>query len=362
MYGSIGKLGIATIPLTTNQAIAFTDPQPLESKFLFWYLMSIRGDLARLGQGGTQLNISQSILKQVPFIVAPLAEQRRIVAALEEHLSDLDAAVAELERVRANISRYREAVQDEAVGSGNGRWTWTTLGEHLTGIEAGASFKCEERPPDRGETGVVKVSAVTWGTYDDAESKTVRSAERVVERLLIEPGDFLFSRANTIKLVGACVIAERVTRRVMLSDKILRFTFRDLNPRWALLVLRSAPGRAEIERLATGNQESMRNIGQDRIRAIRLPVPSAVEQQTLVAEVERRLAIADRTAAEIDIQLARAARLRQSILKRAFEGKLVPQDPNDEPASALLGRIRAERATSRPERRSRSREPSARSR
>src|SRR5207253_1064769 len=136
-------------------------------------------------------------------------------AALEEHLSDLDAAVAGLERARANVERFRGSVQSHAVESGRVRWQWATLGEFLSAIEAGASFKCDERPPEGDETGVVKVSAVTWGVYDQTESKTVRSSDRVDERLLIRPGDFLFSRANTIKLVGACVIAEHVTRRVM---------------------------------------------------------------------------------------------------------------------------------------------------
>lgn len=111
-----------------------------------------------------------------------------------------------------------------------------------------------------------------------------------------------------------------------------------------LYVLRSQHGRSEIERLATGNQESMRNIGQDRIRRIRLLLPPLQEQQRIIAEVERVLSVADETEQAVRFQLRRAQRLRQSVLKRAFEGKLVPQDPNDEPASALLDRLRAARA------------------
>lgn len=150
----------------------------------------------------------------------------------------------------------------------------------------------------------------------------------------------------------------------MLSDKILRLRFHGLIPRWALIVLRSAHGRAEIERLATGNQESMRNIGQDRIRSIRIPLPGSEEQQSIVEEVERRVAAANRIAMDLDIQLARAARLGQAVLKRAFEGRLVPQDPNDEPASVLLDRIRAGRdaggpASARGDRPVRSRRPSS---
>ena len=74
-----------------------------------------------------------------------------------------------------------------------------------------------------------------------------------------------------------------------------------------------------------------------------IPLPPIAEQHRVVAEVERRLSLVQQTEVAVDANLRRAERLRQSVLKRAFEGRLVPQDPNDEPASVLLERIRAER-------------------
>ena len=109
--------------------------------------------------------------------------------------------------------------------------------------------------PAPGETGVVKVSAVTWGTFDDAESKTCTRPEYVNERLLVRPGDLLISRANTMDLVGACVLVGCVDRRVMLSDKILRLEGPAEFRLWILWYLRSLWGRTQIERRATGNQQ-----------------------------------------------------------------------------------------------------------
>lgn len=104
-------------------------------------------------------------------------------------------------------------------------WMWASLADLLTSIETGKSFKCEERPPQAEEVGVVKVSAVSWGEYREQESKTCLDEQRINPDLFVKSGDFLFSRANTQELVGACVIAGKTSLRVMLSDKILRFNF-----------------------------------------------------------------------------------------------------------------------------------------
>lgn len=252
-----------------------------------------------------------------------LDQQRAIVAEIEKQFTRLEAGVEALKRVQANLKRYRAAVLKAACEGKlvptEADWKETVLGEVLIGIEAGRSFKCEERPPKSGEVGVVKVSAVTWGTYDEMESKTCLDKSRVEEKYLIRSDEFLFSRANTIELIGACVIAKKVRLQVMLSDKILRFCFTgEVNPSWILYWLRSGFGRSEIERLATGNQNSMRNIGQDRIRQIVIKLPPLSEQKRIVEEVERRLSVIEEIEAIVSTNLQRANRLRQSILHKAF--------------------------------------------
>ena len=97
MYGSIGKLGIANRELATNQAIAFALENEINMKYLFYYLLSIRSDLNRLGKGATQLNISQTVLKSYPFPLPPLAEQHRIVQQIESYFTAFDQIENELE-------------------------------------------------------------------------------------------------------------------------------------------------------------------------------------------------------------------------------------------------------------------------
>ena len=296
----------------------------VQSRYVLYYLRSIESGLDALGTGTTFKAISGGILRSIPIPIAPTAQQERIVAEIEKQFSRLNEAVANLKRAKANLKRYKAAVLKAAVegkfvSSDPSGWTRTSLGTVLTTIEAGRSFKCAERLPSIRQTGVVKVSAVTWGTYNEEESKTCLDPGRIETRYFIKPGDFLFSRANTIQLVGACVIAQKVTRKIMLSDKILRFHFSDtVVPQWVLYWLRSDIGRKEIQRLSTGNQESMRNIGQDRIRQIAFALPGLEEQRTIVAEVERRLSVIEELETAVQANLTRADRLRQAILASLF--------------------------------------------
>jgi type I restriction enzyme S subunit len=361
-----------------------------DAKYLNYFLNSpiakIVGNKVK-SDGVNQSNINGTKLVNYPFPYCSIEEQRRIVEKIEELLSDLDNGIASLTTAQRQLKVYRQSVlkwafegklteawrktlmrddpdlldgenflQQILEKRGEGLTTPSTqidnsaplaqgwcsayIGNILQHIEAGKSFQCVERPPTMNEIGVAKVSAVTWGEYNEQESKTCVDKARIDQRLLITVGDFLFSRANTIELVGACVIAKQVKLRVMLSDKTLRFRFaEDFNSSFLLYFLRSRFGRQQIESLSTGNQESMRNIGQERIKRIELPFPGRLEQDRIVQEIERRLSVCDMLEATIVECFVRADALLQSILKLAFEGRLAPQSPDDESAEVLLRRI-----------------------
>src|SRR5690606_27584861 len=125
----------------------------------------------------------------------------------------------------------------------------------------------------------------------------------------------------------------------------LRFVLvrEDLKP-WLLYLLRSQIGRRQIERLATGNQESMKNIGQERLRSIAVPLGPKDEIHHAIALTEQELARTSQQIRANEFALKQSTAQRENILRAAFAGQLVPQDPNDELASVLLERIRAERA------------------
>jgi len=369
LYGAtIGKLAFLGVDAATNQAVCgIYKNENIDSYYLYYYLFSKKPSLVKQGIGGAQPNISQGILKNLELPLPPLPEQKAIVFKIEELLSDLENGKQQLQIAQKQLKIYRQSLlkwafegklclnhdscdlldeQDfkKELENNPGNhinpnnpssanlpkgWKVSELGDVLNKIEAGKSFRCEERPPKQNEVGVLKVSAVTWQVFNEIESKTVVDIERVNKDYFVKKDDFLFSRANTLDLIGAVVLVNSIERNLMLSDKTLRFIFNsNVSKKYILYYLRSKKGRSEIQRLSTGNQESMRNIGQQRIKQITLPLPPLSEQQLIVDELESKLTVCDKIEETISQSLLQAESLRQSILKKAFCGELVQNHVN----------------------------------
>lgn len=201
-------------------------------------------------------------------------------------------------------------------------WATCQLGDLLRHIQAGKSVKCDERPPEGDEPGLVKISAVTWGKFEEIESKTLLTAEGLDERNKICPGDLLISRANTLELVGAPVVVQTISKNLYLSDKVLRLELAESLREWALVCLRSESGRTQIESLATGNQLSMRNISQDALRAIEMPLPPEEEQKRIAQQLNLLLTQVDALKARIESILLLIQRFREAVLRAAISGRL----------------------------------------
>jgi type I restriction enzyme S subunit len=201
-------------------------------------------------------------------------------------------------------------------------WAEICLGDLISRIEAGKNLRCREQPPVNGEKGIIKISAVTWGEFLEDESKTLDGNHNFNTIWQIRPGDFLISRANTIELVGACVIVRSVNRTLMLSDKVLRLQMPDEWKEWLLLFLRSSLGRFQIENLATGNQLSMRNISQGNMRRIVVPLPPFPEQKRIVEKLRQVLSCVSSARERLTNIPAVLKRFRQTVLAAACSGRL----------------------------------------
>lgn len=201
-------------------------------------------------------------------------------------------------------------------------WCRAELGALIERIEAGLNVKCEERPPLNGEKGLVKISAVTWGRFDEKQSKTLPTDIPVADAARIRSGDLLFSRANTIELVGASVLVETVEKTLYLSDKVLRLVVPEASKRWVNYALKTAETRKAIQDASSGNQLSMRNIAQEKLRQVMIPLAPLAEQQRIADKLDSVLARVDVCRDRLDRIPALLKRFRQSVLAAATSGRL----------------------------------------
>lgn len=321
MYGSIGKLGIAQIPLATNQAIAFAVPRPdvISNKFLFLYLLSQRSELSRAGKGATQQNIGQGVLKSWPIPLPPLEEQGQIVDILEDHLSRLDAASQNLRESRRLLIALRRVGLDQ-ITRRHGRER-VPLSALVEGIESGKSFGSASRAATTDEWGIIKVSAMTWGEFRPEDNKVVSDEARIDKRHEIHTSDILVSRANTTEYVGAPVMVRETRGRLLLSDKSLRLIPREgVAPGYLLCVLSAPTARQQMSERATGTKDSMRNISQRSLLSVEVPMATSAGQAAVVAEANEL----DDAVARLDRSLTQAidrgGALRRALLGVAFSG------------------------------------------
>ena len=327
----------------------------LIEKFRNFYIANMQNEILNTAYGGAQPNISSQKMSVMTFPLPPLSEQQRIVERIEELFAKLDEAKERLQEVAESFAVRKAALLHKAFtgeltkqwrlenGVSDESWEEITWGSFIEKIEAGKNWNALGRPPKNGEFGVVKVSAVTWGEFLEDESKTCTEESQWNEEKRISVGDFLFSRANTIQLVGNCVIVKDVKRKLMLSDKILRFSFSErVYDFFALWYTRTSSYRKQIESVASGNQDGMRNISQNNMKTIIFPLPTLTEQHEIVRLIDDLLARERAAQQAAEQALATIDLMKKSILARAFRGELGTNKASEASALELLKQVLAE--------------------
>ena len=415
---------IAMVPAELDGQIASTGfcvlspSDQMNAGFVFYFVQHdefvARVNPLQRGTSYPAVRDSDVLSQEVPL--APIAEQHRIVAEIEKQFTRLYASVAALKRVQANLKRYRASVLKaacegklvsteaelaraegrdyepadrllerilterrarwEAQEKRRGRykepvgpdatglpelpegWVWVTVGQLSSRIEYGTSTKASSVPSG---IPILRMGNIQDGELNFSDLKYLEGDHPETQKTILGHGDLLFNRTNSAELVGKSAVYKDWHPEACFASYLIRVSFLpDIAPDYVCTFINSRHGRAYIAQVRN-QQVGQANVNGTKLAAMPIPLPPLAEQCRIVAEVERCLSVIQQTEASVEANLTRAERLRQSILKQAFSGKLVPQDPNDEPASVLLERIRtgreAAQTASKPKSRTKRRTP-----
>jgi len=346
----IGYVAIAQTEISTNQGFkSFIFTNHIDSSYAYYYLKSIRPLAESRGTGTTFKELSGAAAKKLPFVVAPLNEQIRIANKLDSLLAKVDAAQTRLEKIPTLLKRFRQAVLAAATsGELTREWrevkifdaTLTSLGNAGVEVKTGP-FGSALHKSDYISDGIPVINPmhIKDGNIFPASAMTI-SKEKFNDLLIwkLQKGDVIIGRRGEMGRAAEVMSSEPI----MLcgtGSMIIRGNKEKILPSYLSLVLRSPTSISFFENNSVGS--TMVNLNQKIIKALEFHYPSIEEQKQIVRRVESLFTLADTVEKQYLATKQRLDRLSQSILAKAFRGELVPQDPNDEPASELLERIRA---------------------
>ena len=405
----VGPTNLCPEAACIGRGLAAIRPQGgVPIRYVLYGIHATEEKLAEKATGTTFEAISGDALRTHRLTLAPLPEQHRIVAEIERQFSLLDAGIANLKRVQANLKRYRAAVLQTActgqlvptkaetaqaegrayepaavlltriLAERQARWEAAQLAkmEAQGKLPLSGAWKAKYQEPTAPNTTKLSrlpegwawcrlqslVSALGDGLHGTPEYSVgtdcyfINGNNLVDGRIVIKPQTKTVSATEmqkhrkqmTLNTVLVSIngtlgnVAFYNNEKVVLGKSACYFNlWRLIEKRYIRLVIESPYFVKYASENATGS--TIQNLGLKAMNDFPIPLPPLAEQERIVAEVERRLSVVDNLEQVVKANLKRAERLRQAVLKEAFAGRLVPQDPANEPASVLLERIKAER-------------------
>lgn len=336
--GSIGKVGI--IPdeldganLTENAAKII---HCINKKFLTYILNSIeiQNQISTYTKSTTQPKLALYRIEELKIPLPPQKEQRRIVEKIESEFAKIDEGLEHLEKAKEQIKQYRQSVLKSAFSNCS---SYIKVGELCEVVRGGSPRPAGDEKYYNGHIPFLKVADITKDNnkYLNEYTYTIKEAGLKKTRLVNANTLLLSNSGATLGVPKICTFAttfnDGIAAFLGLSNETLDFHYYY----WL----------SKTKELRCINQGAAQpNLNTDIIKEQLIPNLNKFEQKEIVEEIEKRFAIADEVEKVVEDNIEKAKQLKQSILKKAFEGNLVPQEPTDEPASTLLEKIKQERS------------------
>jgi len=360
------------------------------SFFVLYLIRAFENNVAGKGTGTTFNAITGSQLNGFEIPLPPLPEQHCIVAKIEELFTKLDAGIEALKKIKAQLKRYRQAVlkyafegkltqgwrktvgayrdtpiepasvlleriKEQRKKEAKGKykemhvvdtselpelpegWVWSRIGDISVTIHYGYTASAEA---DQVGPKILRITDIQDNSVDWESVPYRRIGDSEKGKYLLKEGDLVFARTGAT--VGkSFLIRGKIPETVFASYLIRIILEKNIDRAYVYDFFQSNHYWSQIHKGKLGIGQP--NVNAQVLSKIYIPLPSFHEQNKIVEEIENHLSVADEVEKVVKQSLKQSERLRQSILKKAFEGKLVPQDPTDLASAELLKQIKKER-------------------
>lgn len=377
----VTRVGLGKVALSKTHLCFSQDLQALignnsiiNTRYALHYLSGAVQIFKYNSRGTTIAGVTKKQLSLLHIPLPPLSEQHRIVARIEELFSHLDAGIEALQKAKAQLQRYRQAVlkaavegrlteewrnvypdvetiraptQTESVLSSElpmlpNSWDWFSFSQLIKGSQNGLS---KRRSEEGDPVHVLRLADIINNMISSKNPRDIKLTKQELNKYLIQEGDLLCIRVNGSKNLVGKMIPFINNDKWAFCDHFIRFKLDKelVLSSYLSIYFNTKIARKYIE-LNMVSSAGQNTISQRTLALMPVPLPSIEEQDAIITEIDRMFSILDALESSLDKCLERSNRLRQSILKHAFEGKLVLQDPNDEPVSVFMKLIKAEMA------------------
>jgi type I restriction enzyme S subunit len=381
LVGKVAQVENLPFPATIGAFISIIRPC-IDPKFAYFQLSSLDVQSSLRDRASTTTNISNISTTDIidtTLRVSPLPEQHRIVAKIEELFTRLEPGVEALKKIKLQLKRYHQSVLKSAfegkltaewreahkdilkltpepprkakdmppVDASKlpeipAAWIWARLGTYSSLITKGESPKWQGFTYVEEGIPFIRSENVLWGYLNFSTVTNIpKEFHQKLKRSKVKPDDVVINIVGAS--IGRCAVVPSIVADANINQAVALIRTNDaLLPCYLMHVLISPQIQKDIR--AARVETARPNISLADLNNLVIPLPSVIEQRRIIEEIERYFSLADEIEKVVERSLAQGLRLRHSILKRAFGGKLVPQDPSDEPAEKLLERIKAEKA------------------
>lgn len=347
LYGNtVGRMAFLGVDAATNQAVASITPFLINPKYLFYYLMSSKEDLLNKREGSAQPNISQRVLNEFPFPLAPIEEQNRIVDKIEELFSNIDDSVKQinvaLEKTNVYVKKtiYEQfkghLLQDNTLKELPSFWKWKKL------FQIGTIYSGGTPSTTKNEYWGGEISWVTPADLSNYNEVYISHGRRFISQLgldkssakLLPKGTILFS---TRAPIGYVVIAK--------NDIATNQGFKNIiinegnNNLYVYYYLKSITDYAK--KIASGT--TFLELSTNKFKEIPIAVAPINEQINIVNVIENAIIYGNKLTNELNYEKQKIESTKQKILQESFHGRLSKQFESDSNSENLLIKIKHEK-------------------